>query len=352
MKNKIINVALIFMLIGVGLYENTAYPQSSLLRPALKFNSLGRLHKIYSKAQREVDRHLDVLKKGYDKGVIPGHLPLPAVNFVLSTDKTSRYEYSRENNTIVFYISKDIKDKDFEKICWLAYGEWFSHNQVAEYNEINHIGGDIWNSPYITYLKERKQIKPDEVQNKIVLDVGTGPGMPGILIAEKGAKQVTCLDVSSFMLEFAQEEANKRGLDNIVFERGSAFKLPFGDNSFDMVFVNLMFEKQPEELRRLAIAEILRVLKPKGKFKLVELYRVAQPVFNIGNYGWSDNEWKNELRHVGFEKIEVLDRTNIYYDYPIPVLRSISYIIEASKPPTSPQLPLLVGQILKRIRSL
>lgn len=318
------------MIIGV-LCVDVVYctPRSSLLRVPLKFNNLELLDRIHSEVVRKMEVHLGILKQRYENGKLKGYSPLPKVRF-LSSENILKYEYSRTKNEIVLYVPGQVKDKDFEKICWLAYGDWFSQNESSEYSDEVY-GDGVWSSSYIDYLEEQGYASSGEVKDKVILDVGTGPGIPGILIAERGAREVNCLDVSNVMLSLAEKEADKRNLKNIIFKQGSAFQLPFGDNSFDMVFINLMFERQPEELRRIALAEILRVLKPKGRIKFVEMHGLSHPRLNVVGTGWDEGEWSEELKKVGFKNIKVLDRTKLYSNGPMPVVRSISYIMTASK---------------------
>ncbi|MFC1620806.1 class I SAM-dependent methyltransferase [Candidatus Omnitrophota bacterium] len=336
-------LVLIFIAIIRIAYSDLGYSQTTLLRPAIKFNNLELLHRIYSQVEKNLKKHLDVLSKKYEGGIIPTYLPLPTVSF-LTTDKTNRYEYNRVKNEIVFYVREDIEEGNFRKICWLAYGDWLSQNEAAEYNGEGY-NNSAWNSPYINYVKRKKKyINPNEIRDKNILDVATGVGIPGIILAESGAGKVTCLDVSSIMLELAKEEADKRKLDNIFFKQGSIFKLPFNDNSFDMVFFHLFLERSPEELRRVALSEILRVLKPGGKLKFMERYNVSQPALNITGLGWDNEDWLYELKEAKFEKTSILYKEKFYYDDYPSVLKSVFYIIEAHKPQNNTQTKLALEE--------
>jgi len=94
-----------------------------------------------------------------------------------------------------------------------------------------------------------------------VLDVATGTGDPGLILASKlpGA-QVTGLDASEGMLRIARDKARTRGLDNFQTVVGDACALCFADQSFDAVSCRLgfMFFPDPE----LAAREMARVLRP------------------------------------------------------------------------------------------
>jgi ubiquinone/menaquinone biosynthesis C-methylase UbiE len=93
-----------------------------------------------------------------------------------------------------------------------------------------------------------------------VLDVGCGTGVAAIPAARLGAK-VTALDLTPELLERARFNAGIAGVE-IEWHEGDVEKLPFPDASFDVVISQFghIFAPRPE----LALAEMLRVLKPDG----------------------------------------------------------------------------------------
>ena len=105
-----------------------------------------------------------------------------------------------------------------------------------------------------------------------VLDIGTGPGrLPIILASESPLLLVTGLDLSIDMVKIAAQEAQKRGLKNVVFRQGSASDLPFPDTEFNLVVSTLSFHhwKQPEQ----ALDEIYRVLREGGEAWIYDIPR-------------------------------------------------------------------------------
>ena len=101
-------------------------------------------------------------------------------------------------------------------------------------------------------------------EGQSVLDVAGGAGEPSLTIAEVvgSTGSVTCTDAVADMVEAAQTEAERRGVDNIQFQVCSADSLPFPDNSFDTVVSRLGFMFFPDSLT--AMRELLRVAKPGG----------------------------------------------------------------------------------------
>lgn len=121
-----------------------------------------------------------------------------------------------------------------------------------------------------------------------VLDVGCGTGVVTVTAARTGAN-VRGLDLSPVLLEEARRNAALAGV-TIEFTEGDVEALPYPDASFDVVTSQFghMFAPRPE----VAIAEMLRVLKPRGRiafstwppelmigrmFKLVSSYMPPPP---------------------------------------------------------------------------
>jgi SAM-dependent methyltransferase len=99
------------------------------------------------------------------------------------------------------------------------------------------------------------------VPGQAVLDVACGTGVVAISAARAGAK-VRALDLAPALLERARENARITGVE-VDFVAGDVEALPYEDASFDVVLSQFghMFAPRPE----VAVAEMLRVLKPGGR---------------------------------------------------------------------------------------
>lgn len=94
-----------------------------------------------------------------------------------------------------------------------------------------------------------------------LLEIGAGIGTDLSQFARNGAN-VTDLDLSAGHMAHAKENFALRGL-NARFVHHDAERLPFDDNSFDVVYSNGVLHHTPNT--RSVVAEIKRVLRPGGK---------------------------------------------------------------------------------------
>lgn len=115
------------------------------------------------------------------------------------------------------------------------------------------------------YLNKYK--KEEMFKDKDVLDFGCGAGGKSIYYASLGAKCVTGVDIVERYEKESAELAKKLGYeDKFKFVLGDATKLPFADESFDVIIMNDFFEhvSKPEE----ALKEALRILRKGGRIYL------------------------------------------------------------------------------------
>lgn len=94
-----------------------------------------------------------------------------------------------------------------------------------------------------------------------LLDLGAGQGQDSRYFAELGY-DVTSTDISDSALKLSKE--NAEGLDIKFMEVDITNKLPFEDNSFDIVYSHMALHYFTDKKTREVFQEIFRVLKPQG----------------------------------------------------------------------------------------
>jgi ubiquinone/menaquinone biosynthesis C-methylase UbiE len=72
------------------------------------------------------------------------------------------------------------------------------------------------------------------------------------------------------MIEASRQKAARAGLD-VTFQQGNIDSIPFPDNQFDVVMCSFMIFHMSDAVRRKGIEEICRVLKPGGRFFVIDL---------------------------------------------------------------------------------
>lgn len=102
-------------------------------------------------------------------------------------------------------------------------------------------------------------LKPED----LILDVGTGHGYPGIMVAERIQKgMVVGVDTSTAMLKLAFKNIKEKGISNFLIVRGDVESLPFKKELFDAVLCSLVLMGVPNRQR--ALQEMALVTKPSG----------------------------------------------------------------------------------------
>jgi ubiquinone/menaquinone biosynthesis C-methylase UbiE len=100
-----------------------------------------------------------------------------------------------------------------------------------------------------------------------VLDVATGGGHTAIALA-KYVKQVVAIDITPEMLAEAEEASRQQNADNIEFLLEDVHNLHISDCRFDIV-VSRFAAHHFSDIKK-ALREMCRVLKPGGKFYILD----------------------------------------------------------------------------------
>ena len=106
-----------------------------------------------------------------------------------------------------------------------------------------------------------------------ILDIGCGTGTLtrdiAAALTDKNKSVCVGLDAAEQMIEIAWRKA--AGILNIRFEAAIAEKLPHSNESFDAAVSTFFFHHIDFELKKSVLAETARVLKPGGRFIIVDV---------------------------------------------------------------------------------
>ncbi len=150
-------------------------------------------------------------------------------------------------------------------------------NISGEYDGLNRVisfGIDVkWRQEVVEIVAKHK---PESI-----LDIATGTGDLAISLTATSASEIIGLDISDGMLEVGRQKIKKKHLENTIqMVIGDSEDLPFEDNSFDAITV--AFGVRNFENLEKGLAEILRVLKPKGIFVILETSVPTKTPFKQG----------------------------------------------------------------------
>jgi len=110
-----------------------------------------------------------------------------------------------------------------------------------------------------------------------VLDLGSGAGTDSLIAAQMVGERgnVTGIDLTPSMLTKARASAAAMGLSNAEFVEAEAERLPFADESFDVVISNGVIDLIPD--KDAVFAELHRVLVPGGRIQIADV-TIQNPV--------------------------------------------------------------------------
>jgi arsenite methyltransferase len=110
-----------------------------------------------------------------------------------------------------------------------------------------------------------------------VLDLGSGAGTDSLVAAQMVGERghVTGIDMTPAMLAKARTAAAEMRLANVEFVEGEAERLPFPDESFDVVISNGVVDLIPD--KDAVFAELHRVLVPGGRLQIADV-TIQNPV--------------------------------------------------------------------------
>ena len=207
------------------------------------------------------------------------------------------------------------------------YGEWFSRGLrgIGMRYVFSRRGLWVINTPYRRILSGANITAQDRV-----LDLGCGIGNILIALAERTdfIYPAAGVDVSPDLIRIGEREIAQAGLrDRIGLEVAPATRLPFEDGAFDVVLTSHVLKHLDDEALLTSFREVVRVLRPGGRFLLWEFEKSARSALLFWSARLSglpppfqlrtNEEFSRALRSTGFQRVVRLN-TGFFLLPPVP----------------------------------
>ena len=161
-----------------------------------------------------------------------------------------------------------------------------------------------------------------DMEKPKILEVGCSTGYITRYVAQKFDCEIIGVDLSTLLLDIAEEESRKLNLNNISFKYANVENIPFLDNTFDIVYGEAITALVPDPLK--VLNEYNQVLKPGGKIATLDLFMkesLSDEFAEETNEMMSNvigtqvkirifQEWKQIFKESGFSSIKIYD----YYE--------------------------------------
>jgi SAM-dependent methyltransferase len=155
----------------------------------------------------------------------------------------------------------------------------------------------------------------------IVIDLGSGAGndvfVARSIVGETGL--VIGVDMTEDMIDLAEKNKTKLGIENVQFRLGEIEQLPIEDNFADVVLSNCVLNLVPNKEK--AFSEIYRVLKEDGHFCIsdivllgelpAQLRKSAELYAGCVSGALQQNEYISLIEKAGFKDVKIVKSKTI-----------------------------------------
>ena len=153
-----------------------------------------------------------------------------------------------------------------------------------------------------------------------VLDLGSGAGIDCFMAARQVGPtgHVIGVDMTPSMLEKANRNKEKVGLDNVEFRQGQIEDMPVDSDSVDVILSNCVINLSPNKTA--VFREAYRVLKPGGRLAVSDVVTLGKftPEQRADMAAWTGcitgaedvADYVGFMKAAGFTNISVRDKNN------------------------------------------
>jgi len=192
---------------------------------------------------------------------------------------------------------------------WTSDSQTFKNIDKEGLALVCYVGMPVWFNKFMDFFQRKTLhylISDISLQSKHILDIGTGVGRWVQEFSHK-TSHITGVDIEKNRLEQTQAK-----FPQYKFVHTSAEKLPFKDESFDLVNTITVLQHMPYKEKEMAIQEIGRVTKKGGYVTFIELIDTrdkAKHVFPLSMQKWIELFEQQGFRvkkKIGYEYILIL----------------------------------------------
>lgn len=158
-------------------------------------------------------------------------------------------------------------------------------------------------------------------KGQTVLDLGSGAGndvfVARNIVGDTG--KVIGVDMTTAMINKANENKQKLNYTNVDFLLGDIEKLPINDNSIDVVLSNCVMNLVPDKTK--AYSEVFRVLKPKSHFSISDIVlsgdlpegirNAAEMYAGCVSGALPKDDYLQAIKDAGFDNIQIVKERQI-----------------------------------------
>ena len=152
-----------------------------------------------------------------------------------------------------------------------------------EYDDMVHIGKDFANREVVKeYDARHRRLRDVRKENEaviaalglgedhVVADIGCGTGAFVLMAARRCAK-VFAVDISTVMLDYTRDRAEREGIGNIVYRRGGFLTYRHEGEPLDAVSTSLALHHLPDFWKQKALNRMNAMLKDGGRLYLMDV---------------------------------------------------------------------------------
>jgi SAM-dependent methyltransferase len=153
-----------------------------------------------------------------------------------------------------------------------------------------------------------------------VLDLGSGGGIDCFMAARQVGEigHVIGVDMTSAMIQKANQNKAKVNLSNVAFRLGEIENLPVDSSSVDVIISNCVINLSPDKAA--VFREAFRVLRPGGRLAVSDIVTLGRftPQERADMDAWAEcitgaedvTDYVSAIRAAGFVEISVRDKGN------------------------------------------